>query len=125
MVNSGDDIGKTVGSPLLGGGRAKISCREVNVYYGEKRAIRDVAVDIAEKEVTAFIGPSGCGKSTFLRCINRMNDTIKTCRVEGDITIDKENIYSKDIDPVLLRASPGIVPGRHRSAKGSRPTRRP
>ncbi len=109
MVNSDDDIFMTVGSPLLGGGRVKISCREVNVYYGEKRAIRNVGVDIAEKEVTAFIGPSGCGKSTFLRCLNRMNDTIKTCRVEGEITIDKENIYSKNIDPVLLRARIGMV----------------
>ncbi|NIN36685.1 MAG: ATP-binding cassette domain-containing protein, partial [Gammaproteobacteria bacterium] len=81
-------ITRTVGAPFLDDERTKISCRNVNVYYGEKQAIQDVNVDIAEKEVTAFIGPSGCGKSTFLRCINRMNDTIRTCRVEGEITID-------------------------------------
>ena len=109
MTTSSDDIVNTVGSPLVKGGTVTISCRDVNVYYGEKRAIKDVTVDIAEKEVTAFIGPSGCGKSTFLRCLNRMNDTIKTCRVEGEITIDGENIYDKSIDPVLLRARVGMV----------------
>lgn len=109
MIISRDDIVETVGSPLLGDGRVKIACREVNVYYGEKRAIKEVGVDIAEKEVTAFIGPSGCGKSTFLRCLNRMNDTIKGCRFEGRITIDNENIYDKSIDPVLLRARIGMV----------------
>lgn len=100
---------ETVGTPLLDNKQVKISCRNVNVYYGEKHAIQDVSVDIAEKEVTAFIGPSGCGKSTFLRCINRMNDTIKSCRVEGDIKLDKENIYDKNLDPVLLRARIGMV----------------
>ncbi|HHB81799.1 MAG TPA: ATP-binding cassette domain-containing protein, partial [Aliiroseovarius sp.] len=63
----------------------KISAKDVQVYYGENHAIKDVSVDIADKTVTAFIGPSGCGKSTFLRCLNRMNDTIDICRVEGDI----------------------------------------
>ena len=109
MVMSRDDVIETVGKPLLNDERVKISCRNVNVYYGEKLAIKNVNVDIAEKEVTAFIGPSGCGKSTFLRCINRMNDTIKTCRVEGVIEIDRENIYDKNIDPVLLRARIGMV----------------
>ena len=109
MTISRDDIIKTVGSPLIDDGNVKISCRDVNVYYGEKQAIKNVSVDIAEREVTAFIGPSGCGKSTFLRCINRMNDTIKTCRVEGNITIDGENIYDKNLDPVLLRARIGMV----------------
>lgn len=109
MVMSRDDIIETVGNPLLKEGSSKISCRKVNVYYGEKRAIKDVSVDIAEKEVTAFIGPSGCGKSTFLRCINRMNDTIKGCRVDGEITIDGEDIYDKNMDPVLLRARIGMV----------------
>ena len=109
MTISRDDIIKTVGSPLIDDGNVKISCRDVNVYYGEKQAIKNVSVDIAEREITAFIGPSGCGKSTFLRCINRMNDTIKTCRVEGNITIDGENIYDKNLDPVLLRARIGMV----------------
>ncbi|NOR32131.1 MAG: ATP-binding cassette domain-containing protein, partial [Sulfitobacter sp.] len=73
--------------------KIKISARNVQVYYGENRAIKDVSVEIQDKTVTAFIGPSGCGKSTFLRCINRMNDTIDICRVEGDILIDGEDIY--------------------------------
>ncbi len=104
-----DEINTTAGRPFLDDGRVKISCRNVNVYYGKKHAIKDVSVDIAEKEVTAFIGPSGCGKSTFLRCINRMNDTISTCRVEGEITLDGENIYDRGVDPVLLRARIGMV----------------
>jgi phosphate transport system ATP-binding protein len=109
MVMSRDDVFDTVGKPLLDGEKVKISCRNVNVYYGDKHAIKDVNVDIAEKEVTAFIGPSGCGKSTFLRCINRMNDTIKTCRVDGKIEIDRDNIYDRNVDPVLLRARIGMV----------------
>jgi len=109
MVRLIDDTFKTVGSPLINDDRVKISCRHVNVFYGEKQAIKNVSVDISEKEVTAFIGPSGCGKSTFLRCINRMNDTISTCRVEGELTLDNENIYDKSIDPVLLRARIGMV----------------
>jgi phosphate transport system ATP-binding protein len=100
---------KTVGIPLIPDRSVKISCRNVTVTYGEKIAINNVSVDIAEREVTSFIGPSGCGKSTFLRCINRMNDTIPTCRVEGDITLDNENIYARTLDPVLLRARIGMV----------------
>ena len=87
----------------------KIAARGVQVYYGTNHAIKDVDVDIADKTVTAFIGPSGCGKSTFLRCLNRMNDTIDVCRVEGDIRIDNEDIYDKRIDPVQLRAKVGMV----------------
>ena len=104
-----NEIINTVGKPFLSEEKVKISCREVNVYYGENHAIKNVSVDIAEKEVTAFIGPSGCGKSTFLRCINRMNDTIKTCRIEGEIRLDGENIYDRNVDPVLLRARIGMV----------------
>ncbi|MEO1178973.1 MAG: ATP-binding cassette domain-containing protein, partial [Pseudomonadota bacterium] len=78
----------------------KITARKVQVYYGDTHAIKDVDVDIEDKTVTAFIGPSGCGKSTFLRCLNRMNDTIDICRVEGDILIDNEDIYDKQVDPV-------------------------
>ncbi|SDD25531.1 phosphate transport system ATP-binding protein [Paracoccus isoporae] len=87
----------------------KITARKVQVYYGEKHAIKDVDVDILDKTVTAFIGPSGCGKSTFLRCINRMNDTIDVARVEGEIKLDGENIYDKRVDPVQLRAKVGMV----------------
>jgi phosphate transport system ATP-binding protein len=87
----------------------KISAKGVQVYYGDTHAIKDVDVDIEDKTVTAFIGPSGCGKSTFLRCLNRMNDTIDVCRVEGDILIDDEDIYDKRVDPVQLRAKVGMV----------------
>ena len=88
---------------------AKISARNVDVFYGETHAIKDVSVDITDKTVTAFIGPSGCGKSTFLRCLNRMNDTIDMARIEGLITIDGEDIYDPRVDPVQLRAKVGMV----------------
>jgi phosphate transport system ATP-binding protein len=87
----------------------KITARGVQVYYGEKQALMDVDCDILDKTVTAFIGPSGCGKSTFLRCLNRMNDTVAIARVEGDIRIDGEDIYDKRVDPVQLRAKVGMV----------------
>jgi len=87
----------------------KISARNVQVFYGDTHAIKDVNVDIPDKTVTAFIGPSGCGKSTFLRCLNRMNDTIDICRVSGTITLDGENIYDPKVDPVQLRAKVGMV----------------
>ncbi|SNR40306.1 phosphate ABC transporter ATP-binding protein PstB [Puniceibacterium sediminis] len=87
----------------------KIAAKGVQVYYGDTHAIKDVSVQIEDKTVTAFIGPSGCGKSTFLRCLNRMNDTIDICRVEGDIRIDGEDIYDKRVDPVQLRAKVGMV----------------
>jgi phosphate transport system ATP-binding protein len=87
----------------------KIMARGVDVYYGETHAIKDVSIEIPDKTVTAFIGPSGCGKSTFLRCFNRMNDTIEAARVEGEITLDGENIYDRRVDPVQLRAKVGIV----------------
>ncbi|WP_187430729.1 Phosphate import ATP-binding protein PstB [Roseobacter fucihabitans] len=87
----------------------KIAAKGVQVYYGDNHAIKDVNVDIQDKTVTAFIGPSGCGKSTFLRCLNRMNDTIDVCRVTGDIRIDGEDIYDKKVDPVQLRAKVGMV----------------
>lgn len=88
---------------------AKISAKNVDVYYGDNQAIKDVSVEIADKSVTAFIGPSGCGKSTFLRCINRMNDTIDICRVTGTITVDGSDIYDPNVDPVQLRARVGMV----------------
>ena len=87
----------------------KISARNVQVHYGTTQAIKDLNVDILDKTVTAFIGPSGCGKSTFLRCLNRMNDTIESCRVTGQIMMDGANIYDPRIDPVQLRARVGMV----------------
>ncbi|HDZ82380.1 MAG TPA: phosphate ABC transporter ATP-binding protein [Roseobacter sp.] len=89
--------------------KIKIAARNVQVYYGDNHAIKDVSVDILDKTVTAFIGPSGCGKSTFLRCINRMNDTIAISSVQGDILIDGEDIYDSKVDPVQLRAKVGMV----------------
>ncbi|MFI2811151.1 MULTISPECIES: phosphate ABC transporter ATP-binding protein PstB [Microbulbifer] len=83
--------------------------RNVNVFYGETQAIHDVSLDIGRNEVVAMIGPSGCGKSTFLRCINRMNDTIEGCRVDGDLTLDGEPIYGPKVDVVPLRARVGMV----------------
>jgi phosphate transport system ATP-binding protein len=87
----------------------KVTARNVNVHYGAKHAIKDVSVDIPDRAVTAFIGPSGCGKSTFLRCINRMNDTISICRVTGKIEIEGGDIYDPALDPVQLRARVGMV----------------
>merc|ERR1712000_638650 len=78
-------------------------------FYGEKQAIFDVSLDIGANEVIALIGPSGCGKSTFLRCLNRMNDTIDICRVGGAIELDNENIYDPKRDVVELRARVGMV----------------
>ena len=87
----------------------KMRGKQVTVHYGEKQALFGVDLDVREKQVTALIGPSGCGKSTFLRCLNRMNDTIPICRVGGDITLDGEDIYDPKIDVVELRARVGMV----------------
>ncbi len=89
--------------------RPRMTARNVNVFYGDKKAIDNVTLDIAEKQVISFIGPSGCGKSTFLRCLNRMNDTIDICRIEGEIAMDGKNIYAPDVDVVPLRARVGMV----------------
>lgn len=105
--NDGPEDRRTVGQPFVDNPR--MTCREVNVYYGDKHAIKDVSVDVGRNEVLAMIGPSGCGKSTFLRCLNRMNDTIDICRVTGDIYLDDRNIYDRDIDVVPLRAEVGMV----------------
>jgi len=88
---------------------AKITARGVQVHYGSNHALKDVNVDILDRAVTAFIGPSGCGKSTFLRCLNRMNDTVASARVDGRILLDGEDIYDKRVDPVQLRARVGMV----------------
>ncbi|WP_425402466.1 phosphate ABC transporter ATP-binding protein PstB [Gemmobacter nectariphilus] len=89
--------------------KAKMTARGVQVYYGATHALKDVSVDILDNTVTAFIGPSGCGKSTFLRCLNRMNDTVAIARVTGEIRLDGEDIYDKRVDPVQLRARVGMV----------------
>ena len=99
------------GAPEAETARAPIKVRAdgVDVFYAEKQALFDVSLDVLENQVTALIGPSGCGKSTFLRCINRMNDTIPICRVTGDIEIDEQDIYDPSIDVVQLRAKVGMV----------------
>ena len=101
------DSYKTVGKNLLD--NPKLSARNMNVFYGDKQAIFDASLDIGSNEVVALIGPSGCGKSTFLRSLNRMNDTIPSCRITGKLTLDGEDIYDKKMDPVLLRARVGMV----------------
>ena len=99
----------TVVHPNLELADAKMQARNVSVFYGEKKAIDDVSIDIPSQYVTAFIGPSGCGKSTFLRTLNRMNDTIASARVEGEIVLDGEDIYGSGMDVVQLRARVGMV----------------
>jgi phosphate transport system ATP-binding protein len=89
--------------------RVKMSATNVNLWYGQKQALLDVSLHIAEQEVTALIGPSGCGKSTFLCCLNRMNDTIDGCRVEGDIRLEDMDVYDRSVDVVQLRAKVGMV----------------
>ncbi len=86
-----------------------MQARQVDVFYGDNHAIQKVNLDISRNEVIALIGPSGCGKSTFIRCLNRMNDTIESARVTGDITLDGENIYGRHMDVVMLRARVGMV----------------
>ncbi len=98
---------KTVGESFVDDPR--MTCRSVDVWYGDKQAIMDVNIDIGRNEVLAMIGPSGCGKSTFLRCLNRMNDTIPICRVAGEIMLDELDIYDKKVDVVPLRAQVGMV----------------
>lgn len=98
---------KTVGVPFAD--NAKFAMRDVNVFYGDKQAVFNVGLDIGENQVIAMIGPSGCGKSTFLRCLNRMNDTIDICRVSGSIQLDGEEIYASKMDVVPLRARVGMV----------------
>ncbi|MCB1788219.1 MAG: phosphate ABC transporter ATP-binding protein [Chromatiaceae bacterium] len=98
---------KTVGEVRVANPR--MTSTGVNVFYGDKHAIKDVSLDIAQNQVIAMIGPSGCGKSTFLRCLNRMNDTIDICRVTGEIKLDDQDIYDKKLDVVPLRAQVGMV----------------
>lgn len=87
----------------------KMATRDLNVFYGEKQALFDVSLDIFDRSVTALIGPSGCGKSTFIRCLNRMNDVIEGCRIVGDVSLDGQDVYAPQVDPVQLRARVGMV----------------
>jgi phosphate transport system ATP-binding protein len=119
VFRHGAEVGRSLDRPVAGEPadkaavaselRPKISARNVNLWYGEKQALFNVSLDIIEQEVTALIGPSGCGKSTFLRCLNRMNDVIDICRVEGEILLDGEDLYDRRLDVVHLRARVGMV----------------
>ena len=86
-----------------------MSVKDCNVFYGENQALKNINLEVGKSEVIALIGPSGCGKSTFLRCLNRLNDTIDSCRVTGEFSLEGEDIYSGDMDVVLLRARVGMV----------------
>ena len=101
------DVRETVGDITVEDPR--MVCRDVNVHYGDKHALKNVSLDIGKNEVVAFIGPSGCGKTTFLRCLNRMNDTVEGARVTGQIDLDGEDITGDQIDVVQLRAQVGMV----------------
>ncbi len=96
-------------SSVMNGKKIKMSTRELNFFYGKTPALKNISLEIPEKCVTALIGPSGCGKTTFLRCLNRMNDTIEGIRVEGEILLDDENIYHPEVDPVQVRKRVGMV----------------
>jgi len=106
-IVAADDLRQTVGNPFVDNPR--MTCRDVSVFYGDTCAIKKVSIDVDCNEVLAMIGPSGCGKSTFLRCLNRMNDTVLSCRVDGEITLDDMNIYGPGVDVVPLRARVGMV----------------
>jgi len=96
-------------SSVMSGKTIKMSTRELNFFYGKTPALKNISMEIPEKCVTALIGPSGCGKTTFLRCLNRMNDTIEGIRVEGEILLDGENIYHPEVDSVQVRKRVGMV----------------
>ena len=106
---AGSAAGATAPPPVTAGRRLRMESKKLNFSYGPKQALWGISLQIPEKTVTAFIGPSGCGKSTFLRCLNRMNDTIPSARVDGTITLDGQNIYDKKQDVAQLRARVGIV----------------
>jgi phosphate transport system ATP-binding protein len=106
-------LGAVTAAPAEGASKAaqdiRIKLRDLGVWYGQRRAVRDVTLDVPANSVTAFIGPSGCGKSTILRCLNRMNDLIPNARVEGEVLMNDENIYAGDVQPVLVRTRVGMV----------------
>lgn len=104
MIQTVLDSPATVSAAVI-----KVSATDVDVFYGDKQALEGVSLEVFENEVTALIGPSGCGKTTFLRCLNRMNDTIDSCRVSGTILLDGADVYDREIDVVQLRARVGMV----------------
>ncbi len=103
------EIQDMVENAILAPSASIVSAKNVNVYYAGKQALKNISLDVAKNRVTSFIGPSGCGKTTFLKCINRMNDLIDICRVEGNIEVDGQDIYSPEVDVVALRAHVGMV----------------
>jgi phosphate transport system ATP-binding protein len=113
MENNMDHATNSIVTPaaprIMAAHDVRISARNVNIYYGEKHAIKNLSIEIPDKAVSAFIGPSGCGKSTFLRAVNRMNDTIPGCRITGEVRMDNKSIYDKDVDVVELRSHVGMV----------------
>lgn len=104
-----DDLGRTRNSLKLEDEDICIQAKDLNLFYGDKQALKNIHLDIPEKRVSAFIGPSGCGKSTLLRCFNRMNDLVDNCRIEGSIELDGDNIYSRQTDVAELRRRVGMV----------------
>jgi phosphate transport system ATP-binding protein len=109
MLVETDVAGAATESDQTGTADTIIRSRDLDVFYGEEQALDSIDIDIPENRVTAIIGPSGCGKSTFLRCVNRMNDRIDNCRVEGELTLRGKNVYDDDVDPVALRRRVGMV----------------
>jgi phosphate transport system ATP-binding protein len=113
MENKMDHMTTSIVTPsaprIMAERNLRISARDVNIYYGEKHAIKNLSINIPDKAVSAFIGPSGCGKSTFLRAVNRMNDTIPGCHITGEVRMDDKNIYDRDVDVVELRSHVGMV----------------
>jgi phosphate transport system ATP-binding protein len=109
MDASTQTLAVTPSASTVGPVTTKMTARDVSVFYGAKQALKNVSIDVSQENVTAFIGPSGCGKSTFLRCLNRMNDTVASARVEGEIKLDGTDIYKGDMDVVQLRARVGMV----------------
>ncbi|MFC4357329.1 phosphate ABC transporter ATP-binding protein PstB [Halobium salinum] len=109
LVETDVSSGLDGGTPQRSTSRTLIESKNVNVWYNDDQALKDISMEIPENRVTAMIGPSGCGKSTFLRCINRMNDLIDAARVEGELTLRGKNVYDDDVDPVALRRRVGMV----------------
>ena len=109
LIETGPTAGLDDDKPSRGTGQTIVESRNIDVWYDDDQALRDVSIAIPENEVTAMIGPSGCGKSTFLRCINRMNDLVDICRVEGELTLGGKDVYDENIDPVALRRRVGMV----------------
>jgi phosphate transport system ATP-binding protein len=109
LVETSVDAGEQASDRATEPDRTIVEARDINVWYDEDQALRDVSMAVPEKKVTAMIGPSGCGKSTFLRCINRMNDLVDAARVEGELLLGNKNVYDADVDPVALRRRVGIV----------------